>query len=685
MPYIDRQNGELVIRIVYDGSPEAGKTTNVRALSTLLSMQRRGQVVAPGTTSRRTEFFDWLDFSGGYVDGRRLRCQLVSVPGQPSLLRRRRYLLESADAVVFVADSHPFLVEESRQSFRQLREMLVRVEGELPIGVVLQANKQDRPNALTPSALANRLAVGATVPVVGARAHEAEGVRESFLLASRLATERVRALLARESVAETGLGSAESLHEAMLAHGLGALLEERTDARVVPMARASTAPVVLRATLDDHVGRPSELELAFAAATVAADVVGADAAAAHAADVETDATAAHAADDTTEGPGADDPTAPDLELEADDDYLALELRPVDAAEIALDARADDEVDAADELAGETVDDVDVVDVGDHDDVHVGVAVTEPDAGCAAYADPLEPSSNHGPEARHAPDLAARAPAEGDSCAPSAPHETPVAGELSSRPPPCETPQPAIGDLPPGVELPPSSEVIGDLPPGVELPPASELPPGCAWPPVHGRALYTAATLGALTRRERRPWAPRDAIELCSDRGLLLHTCDRWQVPELESARRSLLEVVRALVPWTSVLPEERALILAPTRDGWTIWMISPAAPTLADALASAAVDDLDELTTRMLAAWRALSPEVDLPRLASAAEGPRGWVHLALPGEPAPPVALSEPTRTKLTERMVAEGAWPELWRAEAGLGLPPPSCDPPTRTDFVE
>lgn len=220
MPHFDKRSGDIIVRIVYDGAPEAGKTTNVKTLGDEFLLRRRGRQSAPGTTGRRTEFFDWLDFNGGFLDGRRLRCQLVTVPGQSELLRRRRYLLESADAVVFIADSHPLLAMEGRQTFRQLAAMLRRCAGNVPIGVVLQANKQDRANALDPEELAARMEVSPDIPRFGAIANRGEGVRDTFLLAVRLATKRVRALLTKGDIkdAPEGFGSPEELHAQLLDH-----------------------------------------------------------------------------------------------------------------------------------------------------------------------------------------------------------------------------------------------------------------------------------------------------------------------------------------------------------------------------------------------------------------------------------------------------------------------------------
>jgi signal recognition particle receptor subunit beta len=219
MPHIDSKSGELVIRIVYDGLPEAGKTTNVQELASLVSLQRRGVSKSPGALGERTEFFDWLDFAGGYLDGRRVRCQLVSVPGQANLLHRRRYLLEKADAVVFVADSRPSACEESIRSLRETVRIL-RLENRGTVGAafILQANKQDLPDALSPQEVARAHAVELTTPVLGSIAATGVGVMQTFILAVRLASDRVRAIVLNDELADISDAerSPEALYAAML-------------------------------------------------------------------------------------------------------------------------------------------------------------------------------------------------------------------------------------------------------------------------------------------------------------------------------------------------------------------------------------------------------------------------------------------------------------------------------------
>ena len=93
MAILDASNNAVVIRVVYDGAPFAGKTTSVGALGRGLG----AAVHSPAEINGRTLYFDWLDYTGGLFEGHRIRCQIVSAPGQASLASRRRRLLESAD------------------------------------------------------------------------------------------------------------------------------------------------------------------------------------------------------------------------------------------------------------------------------------------------------------------------------------------------------------------------------------------------------------------------------------------------------------------------------------------------------------------------------------------------------------------------------------------------------------
>jgi len=190
MATIDDNRGVLVVRIVYDGPALSGKTTSLSALSRGVSSTLRSHEEKDG----RTLFFDWVEYVGGLFEGRQIRCQIVSVPGQRELLHRRKLLLSSADAVVCVLDTREHEWEFGRSWLRQaLDECRAR---EPAVGVVLQANKRDAADAVPREALRESLLGLPPVAMVESNAVAGDGIREAFVLAVRLALDRVRALAA---------------------------------------------------------------------------------------------------------------------------------------------------------------------------------------------------------------------------------------------------------------------------------------------------------------------------------------------------------------------------------------------------------------------------------------------------------------------------------------------------------
>jgi signal recognition particle receptor subunit beta len=191
MAVLDPRNDTVVIRVVYDGAPMAGKSTSVGALG-------RGfgsQVHSPATVSGRTLYFDWLEYIGGQFEGRRIRCQIISVPGQATLAPRRRRLLESADAIVFVGDSSPAGFISDRGYLSGLARVLEQIPGP-PVGLVLQANKRDTPHAIPIDQIRSMMeSMGLRAGVIESVANNGVGIREAFVFAVRLALDRVRELM----------------------------------------------------------------------------------------------------------------------------------------------------------------------------------------------------------------------------------------------------------------------------------------------------------------------------------------------------------------------------------------------------------------------------------------------------------------------------------------------------------
>jgi signal recognition particle receptor subunit beta len=200
MPIFDPLMHRLVVRVVYDGPGTAGKTTNVQQICRLFPVSKRTEMYTPGALKGRTMFFDWLEVDLATKGKIPVRVQVLSVTGQEARSYRRRPLLNSADAVVFVCDSRPEHLDNNRQRLLLLQRYLR--ERHAPAPYLIQANKQDMPGALPPNELLAQLRWKQSVPVLPAIASDAKGVTETFQQAARAAAQ-----YAQRIITERGLSA----------------------------------------------------------------------------------------------------------------------------------------------------------------------------------------------------------------------------------------------------------------------------------------------------------------------------------------------------------------------------------------------------------------------------------------------------------------------------------------------
>ena len=166
------------VRIVFDGAPFAGKTTAMKTLGSALGQQTYSPLEFQG----RTAWFDWTTYTGGNYEGKPVRVEAVTVPGQLALDHRRRFLIDWADVVAFVADTSPEGVEPSVAKFASMQRLLGEV-GDRP--VIILANKRDVDGALPLNELTPRLGAPDTYEVVECVASAGRGVRQAFIYAVR--------------------------------------------------------------------------------------------------------------------------------------------------------------------------------------------------------------------------------------------------------------------------------------------------------------------------------------------------------------------------------------------------------------------------------------------------------------------------------------------------------------------
>ncbi|HET7434640.1 MAG TPA: GTPase domain-containing protein [Thermoanaerobaculia bacterium] len=189
----------MTAKIVYYGPGLCGKTTNLMVIFDKLDPKSKGKMLSLATKTDRTLFFDLLPVDIGKVGPFNLKIQLYTVPGQVFYNETRKLVLKGADAVVFVADSQPAMVDATRESFANLLENLEENQidpNDTPI--VIQYNKRDIPGVLPVDQLAEALGFEG-YPYTEAAAIRGDGVMETFKLVSKITAKHLFARLKGKS------------------------------------------------------------------------------------------------------------------------------------------------------------------------------------------------------------------------------------------------------------------------------------------------------------------------------------------------------------------------------------------------------------------------------------------------------------------------------------------------------
>src|SRR5207302_1232610 len=186
---------EMTAKIVYYGPGLCGKTTNLMVIFDKLDPSQKGKMLSLATKTDRTLFFDLLPVDIGRVGAFNLKIQLYTVPGQVFYNETRRMVLKGADAVVFVADSQPSMVDTTRESFANLLDNLEQNNidpNDTPI--IVQFNKRDIPGVLPVDELQEALGLEG-YPYTEAAAIKDEGVMETVHLVSKITAKHLYARL----------------------------------------------------------------------------------------------------------------------------------------------------------------------------------------------------------------------------------------------------------------------------------------------------------------------------------------------------------------------------------------------------------------------------------------------------------------------------------------------------------
>lgn len=178
--FINWQLRELNLKIVYYGPALSGKTTNLEQIHAKVDPRRRGELISLKTHEDRTLYFDFLQLELGKISGLTPKIQLYTVPGQTYYEASRKLVLRGADGVVFVADSAPDRVKDNLESWQSMRTHLAELNMSFTnLALVVQFNKRDLPNALSPASLSNLLHLNGS-PTFEATAIQGQGVFDTL-------------------------------------------------------------------------------------------------------------------------------------------------------------------------------------------------------------------------------------------------------------------------------------------------------------------------------------------------------------------------------------------------------------------------------------------------------------------------------------------------------------------------
>lgn len=190
--FINWQQRELNLKIVYYGPALSGKTTNLEQIHARVDPRRRGELVSLKTSEDRTLFFDFLQLELGKLGGLTPKIHLYTVPGQTYYEASRKLVLRNADGVVFVADSGPDRLADNLELWKNMKshlaEMNIALDG---FPIVVQFNKQDLPNAVSLPTLKNLLQVNG-YPTFGSVAMKGQGVFDTLKAITNGVVKRVQ-------------------------------------------------------------------------------------------------------------------------------------------------------------------------------------------------------------------------------------------------------------------------------------------------------------------------------------------------------------------------------------------------------------------------------------------------------------------------------------------------------------
>jgi signal recognition particle receptor subunit beta len=144
MAFVNYNNKEITVKIVYYGPALSGKTTCLKYIYSCPEFGNKGKLITLDTDGDRTLFFDFLPLEIGKLGDYSIKIQLYTVPGQVAYDTTRKLVLQGADGIVFVADSQMAIRDQNLESWNNMKKNLeLNNISPTEIPIVLQYNKRD--------------------------------------------------------------------------------------------------------------------------------------------------------------------------------------------------------------------------------------------------------------------------------------------------------------------------------------------------------------------------------------------------------------------------------------------------------------------------------------------------------------------------------------------------------------
>ena len=149
MVLVNYADKKVNCKIIYYGTGESGKTTNIEYIYNRLNPSIRSDITNLKGFNERTLFFDFLSIDLGEIRGFSTNFSLYSTPGQAEYNAARKLLLNGVDGIIFVIDSDKQRKKDNLESLKNLEDNLKSFSLSMEtLPIVMQYNKRDSDNAM---------------------------------------------------------------------------------------------------------------------------------------------------------------------------------------------------------------------------------------------------------------------------------------------------------------------------------------------------------------------------------------------------------------------------------------------------------------------------------------------------------------------------------------------------------